>query len=233
MSRLRATLRADVTLQLRNGFYAATAVVGAFWAAILLQAPAFDWRWLLPPMVVGNLLLNTFYFMGALVLLEKSEGTIAALAVTPLRSGEYLAAKVATLAALALAETLLIVALATGGRFNLPLLLLGAGLAAAIYCLAGFVAVARYDSINTFLLPSGLYAGLLWLPLLAYMAQWRHWLLYLHPLMGPLVLVAGAFRPLALWEGLYGVIASGLWVALFFMSSQQAFRRWLLVRGGE
>ena len=28
------------------------------------------------------------------------------------------------------------------------------------------MAVARYDSINTFLLPSGAYAALLWLPLL-------------------------------------------------------------------
>lgn len=231
MSRLRATLRADVTLQLRNGFYAATGFVAAVWATILLQIPAFDWRWLLPPMAVGNLLLNTFYFMGALVLLEKSEGTIAALVVTPLRIGEYLAAKVATLAALALAETLLIIALATGGRFNMPLLLLGAGLAATIYCLVGFVAVARYDSINTFLLPSGVYAGLLWLPLLAYMAQWRHWLLYLHPMMGPLVLVEGAFRPLALWEGLYCTLASSLWVAACFVASQRAFRRWLMVSG--
>jgi fluoroquinolone transport system permease protein len=230
MSRLRATLLADATLQLRNGFYAATAFVGAVWAAILLQAPPFDWRWLLPPLAVGNLLLSTFYFMGALVLLEKDEGTLTALVVTPLRIGEYLLSKVATLTALALAETLLIVALATGGRFDLPPLLLGTALAAALYCLAGFVAVARYDSINTFLLPSGAYVALLWLPLPAYMAQWRHWSLYLHPLMAPMVLVEGAFRPLATWEALYGVGAAAVWLALFFVAGRRAFRRWLVAR---
>jgi fluoroquinolone transport system permease protein len=230
MSRLRATLRADVTLQLRNGFYAATGFVAAVWAAILLQSPAFDWSWLLPPLALGNLLLNTFYFMGALVLLEKGEGTITALVVTPLRIGEYLLSKVATLSTLAMVETLLIVALASGGRFSPAPLLLGVALAGALFCLAGFVAVARHDSINTFLLPSGAYAALLWLPLLAYVAQWRPWPLFLHPLMPPLVLVEGAFRPLALWEALYGLGSSALWLALFFVASRRAFRRWLLAR---
>jgi hypothetical protein len=128
-------------------------------------AGAFELRWLLPPMVVGNLLISTFSFIGGLVLLEKGEGTLTAQVITPLRIGEYLAAKIATLTALALAETLVLVLLIAGWRFDALLLILGVILAAAIYCLAGFITVVRYAAINEYLLPSGGYIAVLWLPL--------------------------------------------------------------------
>src|SRR5258705_5397588 len=113
-------------------------------------------------MVVGNLLIGTFSFIGGLVLLERGEGTLTAQVVTPLRIGEYLTAKVVTLTALALAETLVVVLVIAGWRFNALLLIAGAALAAALYCLAGFIAVARYTAINEYLLPSGAYITILW-----------------------------------------------------------------------
>ena len=232
MQRLFATIRCDMVLQLRNGFYAATIFVTVVWALILMQAGAFDLRWLIPPMVVGNLLIGTFSFIGGLVLLERGEGTLTAQVVTPLRIAEYLAAKVVTLTALALAETLVVVAIIAGWRFNAALLLAGTALAAAIYCLAGFIAVARYQAINEYLLPSGLYIIVLWLPLLAYMAQWRLWPLYLHPLSAPLVLIEAALGQATFWQVLYGLAASALWIALLYLWSRRSFRRWIVEREG-
>jgi fluoroquinolone transport system permease protein len=231
MKRLFATIRCDVTVQLRNGFYAATIFVTVVWALVLMQAGALDLRWLIPPLVVGNLLIGTFSFIGGLVLLERGEGTLTAQVVTPLRIAEYLAAKVVTLTALALAETLVVVAIIAGGRFNAVLLLAGAALAAAIYCLAGFIAVARYTAINEYLLPSGVYITVLWVPLLAYMAQWRPWLLYLHPLSAPLVLIEAAVGPATPWQVVYGLVYSALWIALLYLWSRRSFRRWIIERG--
>ncbi|MBR9990063.1 MAG: ABC transporter permease, partial [Gemmatimonadetes bacterium] len=76
MRRLRATLLCDVRLQLRNGFYYATAFMLLVWALILAWLPAADLRWILPPLVLGNLVINTFYFLAALVLLEHDEGSL-------------------------------------------------------------------------------------------------------------------------------------------------------------
>jgi fluoroquinolone transport system permease protein len=87
MKRLLATVRCDAQLQLRNGFYYATAFVVLIWSLVLLRLPDLDFGWLLPALVAGNLLLNTFYFVGGLVLLEKDEGTLEARTVTPLRTG--------------------------------------------------------------------------------------------------------------------------------------------------
>ena len=136
MKRLVTTIRCDLTLQFRNGFYAATVFVTAVWALILVQAGSFDMRWLLPPLVVGNLMVGTFSFIGGLVLLERGEGSLTAQVVTPLRISEYLTSKVVTLTLLAVAETLVIVLLMAGRHFNAFLLIIGAVLAAAIYCLA-------------------------------------------------------------------------------------------------
>jgi fluoroquinolone transport system permease protein len=224
-------IRWDVTLQWRNGFYLATAFVTIVWALILLQAGGLDLGWLLPPMLLGNLLLGTFYFIGGLVLLERGEGTLTAQVVTPLRISEYLTAKVVTLTALALIETLVLVPLLAGWDFNVLLLGAGVVLAAALYCLAGFIAVARYTAINEYLLPSGAVVAGLWVPLLADLAQWRPGLLYLHPLSAPLTLIEAALGPASPEQVLYGLGYSALWIALLAWGSRRAFRRWLIVRG--
>lgn len=229
MRRLLATIRCDLVLQIRNGFYAATLFVTALWALVLLRIGALDLRWLLPPMLVGNLLIGTFFFLGALVLLERGEGSLTAQVVSPLRAREYLCAKVATLSGLALAETLVLAPIMAGWRFNGALLVVGVLLAAAIYCLAGFIAVARYDSINSYLLPAGAYVSALWLPLLAYLARWQPWPLALHPLSGPLLLVQAAFVPATPGQVLAGLVSSLAWVGLLAAASRRAFARWMIV----
>jgi fluoroquinolone transport system permease protein len=228
MSRLIATIRCDMTLQFRNGFYAATIFVTVLWALIFLQIGTLDLRWLLPSLVVGNLMVGTFSFIGGLVLLERGEGSLIAQVVTPLHISEYLTSKVVTLSLLAVAETFVVVLLMAGWRFNALLLIIGTALAAAIYCLAGFIAVARYDSINEYLLPSGMYVALLWLPLLANLGQWRPWVLYLHPLFAPLLLVEAAFEPTMPWQIVYAIGCSLAWILLLYLASRLAFRRWII-----
>src|SRR5215207_3153910 len=152
MNRLLSTIRCDLRLQQRNGFYYATAFVVAVYALGLSQlhtaGAQLNLAWLLPAVVLNNLMITSFYFIGALVLLEKTEGTLTAQVVSPLRAGEYIAAKVITLTALALAYNLAEVVLVVGNRFDAPALIAGVGAAAALMVMAGFVALARYDSVN-------------------------------------------------------------------------------------
>jgi fluoroquinolone transport system permease protein len=232
MTRFLAAVRWDAALQRRNGFYAATLFVTLFWGAVLAQARGLDWERLLPLLLLGNLLIGTFYFVAGLVLLEQAEGSIQAQVVTPLRSGEYLASKTATLSALALAETLAIAVLVRGADFRPLPLLAGTALACALYCLAGFVAVVRYPSLNAFLLPSGLYAALLWLPLLASLAGWRPWPLLLHPLSAPLLLVEASVVEVPPWQQVAALLCGAAWVAALFVWSRRAFRIWLVERRG-
>lgn len=189
MSRLAATLGTDVRLQWRNGFYAATAFVVVFSILLLRWLPPEAAMLILPVVIVENVLVNTFYFVSGLLLLERVEGTFAAQSVTPLRADEYLGSKLATLTLLSLAESLLIAVAVFGPGAWVITMAAGVALAAMLFCLAGVALIARYDSINEFLMPSVLYAFLLTAPILGIFGfgptQW-----YLpHPVQGPLSLM--------------------------------------------
>lgn len=233
MKRLLATIRWDIQLQYRNGFYYAAAVVVVLWAALLSQAPGRgNLAWLLPALVLNNVLINAFYFIGGLVLLEKGEGTLEAQVVTPLRAGEYLVAKVITLTLLSLVENLVIVSLTVGLRFHIFPLVAGVVLSAAIFSLVGFVAVARYDSINEYLFPSMLYATLLLLPLFPYVGIGESWWFYPHPVQAALVLLQATFQPVSAWQIVYGLLYAALWLGLCFGASRRAFYRFVIAREG-
>ena len=96
MRTLVAALRWDVVLQARNGFYWASAFVVLMVGGLLLAVPqaarANDAVWV-PAILAVNLQITTFFFMAGLMLLERDEGTLTALAVSPLTPSGYLATR--------------------------------------------------------------------------------------------------------------------------------------------
>lgn len=232
MSRLAATLRCDVRLQARNGFYWAVLFLLAVFTVVIALLPDFDWRPIIPPLLLGNLVVATFMFTAGMVLLEKDEGTLAAQAVTPLAAREYLASKVASLSGLSLFESVAITLIACGLGLRWAPLVLGVLLASALYCLGGFLTIVRYDSVNEFLFPSVLYITFFSLPILAYAGLWTSPLMYLHPMQAPLVLFEAAVAEIAPWEWLYGVGYSVLWIALALRWSRTAYRRFVAEQAG-
>ena len=230
MKRLQTAVRWDMRLQFRNGFYYAAAFIAVIMTIILWQLPRAELPTILPVFVLGNMTVNTFYFMAALVLLEKGDGVLEGLIVSPLRQSEYLAAKLMSLTLLTLVENVAIVTAVYGLHYNFLLLVLGVGLMASFNVLFGFIAVARYDSINRFLLPSILLTMLLSFPLLDYLGLWTSPLLYLHPVQAPLLLLKGAFQPIPAWQIGYGVVYATVWIGLMFKASQRLFYRFIILK---
>lgn len=232
MKRILPTIQTDVRLQMRNGFYYAVVFVAVVLVLALTRLNVPDYRYLWPTLTLGNLLITTFYFMAGLVLLEKSEGTMEAQIITPLRPAEYLASKVTTLGLLSLLESSLIVILLSGFDFNWPLFAMGVLLTAAIYSLFGFIAVAGYDSINEFLFPSVLWVLASLPPLLYAAGVSDHWLFWLHPLQAPLVLIRAAFNEVPNWHVVYGLAYGLVSVGVVFYLSLRVFRRFVIRREG-
>lgn len=231
-ARLLRTVANDVRLQFRNGFYYASAFVAVVLVLFLYQLSAVDMRPWWPAIVLENLVINSFYFMAGLVLLEKGEGTLEALVVTPLRDWEYLASKALSLGVLSLAETLMVIVLIQGLAFNWVWLVLGLLLQIGIFGLYGFFVVARYDSISEFLLPSILWTLGYSLPLLYYFDLWRSPLMFLHPMQAPLLLLEAAFQPVPVWQLIYGVLYGGLWLGVSLLFARRAFHRFVIRKEG-
>ena len=233
MTRLLSSIILDIRLQARNGFYYAAAFVAAFWTLALSRIPPDSLVLWMPVFILSDILINTFYFMAGLVLLEKAEGTVIAQSVTPLRPWEYLCSKLVTLGLLSVCESFVIVLLGYRAGFEPLQFVLGVLLSAVLFSLGGFLVVARYGSINEFLFPSFLFTLFFVPPFLGYFGLVGDAWMYLHPLQGPLLLTQAAFGEIATWQTLYAVVYPTLWIGGAFVLSRRVFQRFVTAVEGQ
>lgn len=233
--RLLAAVRGDLRLQLRYGIAQAAAVVTLLWVVLLRALPLAAREFAVPLVVFGDLAIIGFFFIGGMVLFEKSEGTLSALAASPLSPAEYLAAKVVSLTALALASSFTVLAAAAWDlRPGLMAMAASVALLSIASLLVGFITVAPFDSVSRYMVPSVAPLLVLAVPLLARLDVIGGPLLLL-PSHGAMVLLSAAFDAdpgveagaLAL-----AVASSAAWIAILWAVAVWAHRRWLVPAGG-
>lgn len=232
MARVSSVLRWDAALQWRYGFYYVGAFVTVAWVALFSQVSKESLGYVLPPFLLLSLNITTYYFIAGLVLFEKGEGILHGLVVTPLRTREYLLSKTATLTFLAMVESFFIVVLTYGLEFKVLQLTAGMAFMSVVYTLIGFVMVARYDSINEYLMPSFLFVTLLQLPWFAYFGILENPLIYVIPTQGPLLLLKWAFQPIDQWQAVYAVVYSLIWIAISYVLAKRAFYKFIVKTPG-
>jgi fluoroquinolone transport system permease protein len=236
MRRLVATLQLDVVNQFRQGFYVASAVVvlGLAGLATLLPVEAGA---LIPAILLTNMTIATFVFLGGLVLLEKGEGTLEGIIISPLRPEEYLASKVATLTVLAVLENVAIagIAISAGllGPVNWGWILLGSALTGALYTTLGFLTVIRYDSLNDFLFPMMFVTILLELPGAVCFGMPESSVLALFPTYALLWIFRAAIEPVPATTLVYAIGYPSLCLVVSFLISRNMLRRYVAGQLGK
>lgn len=225
MKRLLAAIRCDVAVQARHGFYLVSALLVPLlgWLLGLLPAEHLDPSMVLPAAMAFILLVTTFFFVGALVLLEKAQGSLFALATTPLRPFEWLASKVITLMLLGMVESVTVIAIAFGpGTIGIGLVVGGSALG-ILYVLFGFVTIARYESFNEWILPAAGVTVIAFLPLLHVFGVMTSTAWYLHPAFSPLVLAQGPTSAAAWAANAAGsaawIVVAGLWARRVYVDA--------------
>ncbi len=167
--RLRSLVLWDIRFQTRYGFYFLYAVLTAIYVAILSAVPE-SWREKAAAILIfSDPASMGLFFMGAIVLLEKSQRTPWALAVSPVRAAEYIAAKVMSLSAISLVVAAVLTAAAgvdaganagaygsvgagAFGSVDSYIVLLGTVLSSAVFTLLGIIIATRISSLNQFIL---------------------------------------------------------------------------------
>jgi len=221
VSRLAATLRLDTTLQARNHVYVivAIAALGLAWPLRALFTPD-QLRFFMPLLALSGVSITTFFLVGILLMLERGEGTLDVVLVSPLRPSEYLASKLLTLSALALAESALIVLVAYGTAVSLPWLALAVLLRAGLVGSVGVAVGVRHRSITSFLPPAIAWTVAFDLPSIWYLQLWPSPVFWAWPTLPSLLLAKAAFLPVApaeiAWACAYG--AAALLAALVWAS---------------
>ena len=151
-SNLAVLVLHDARLQLRYGIFAAYAVVVAIYVGVLLSVGPHLPRWAPAFIIFTDPAALGFFFLGGLMMLERSEGVRTALATTPLSMIDYLAAKTLTLTGLALLACIaLYLAHGTG---HAALLLGTVALTSFQYVGIGVPIALRFKTVSGYLMGS-------------------------------------------------------------------------------
>lgn len=228
MTAFLAALRWDMVVQARNGFYWATFVLILIIGGLLVTVPeavrANTAAWV-PALLAVNLQITTFFFVAGLILLERDEGSLAALAVSPISAGGYLAIRTITLTGLAAAETLVLVWLAFGTGGNWFLLTSGIVAFGTVYTGFGAAVGSRYSSVNALLLPASALVSLLLLPLLPHFGMASRTPFLLHPIEPALTLLRAAYGAADSSQIAFGIVGSAVWGGVAFVCGRSGIGR--------
>ncbi len=148
--RLKKLFLLDMRFQAKYGFYFLYAALTVIYITVLFALPE-NWKEKAAAILIfSDPASMGLFFMGAIVLLEKSQHTTCALAVSPVHAAEYVIAKVCSLSAISLVVAA-ILALAADAN-HLHIVLFGTFLSGVIFTLSGIIVARKITGLNQFIL---------------------------------------------------------------------------------
>lgn len=140
----------DMKFQGRYGFYLLYGILTAFYIVLLLSLPQ-SWKENAAALLIySDPAAMGLFFMGAIILLEKSQRVTSFFAVSPIRVWEYVYSKVLSLSMIALLVAAILAA--EVNHKSLPLLLTGTFLSSIVFTLLGIIIATKITSLNQFIL---------------------------------------------------------------------------------
>lgn len=213
--RIKALLLGDIRFQFKYGFYFLYLVFTVFYISILYTLP-FLWRKQAAVlMIFSDPAAMGLYFIGAIVLFEKSERVLNSIAISPVKPLEYVMAKLLSIAIISTIVGFLIGA--CGGVIeNTILFVIGLFLGSCLFSAVGLIIAANIVTLNQFIVATIPAELIINLPAIAYLFSWKPGWLIFHPGVciielcqnGTNALPAGII--LALWTALTVLFARNL-----------------------
>ncbi|MEX1378016.1 MAG: ABC transporter permease [Eubacteriales bacterium] len=151
IKRTLSCINADIKFQLKHGFYTVYIVLSMLYIIIMSFISQDALKYVLPILVYMDPAGLGLFFIGGMILMEKEQGILSLLYITPLKVNEYIVSKVTTLGLIsALAGTA--VSLASYRlQCNYFLLFAGTFLVSIFFTLLGIWIVSRTKTVNEYL----------------------------------------------------------------------------------
>lgn len=229
-------IKQDVLFQFRHGFYYVYSFVTAVYIAVLLFIP-IDFRsfW-------SNLIVFTdpgtlgFFFVGAIVMLERNQQLLTYLFITPVELKSYLWSKILSLAFIALLTSLIIAYFALGTSVSFLWLTLVILLCSLFFTSCGLIISVDSPSMNTFMFRAIVSMLIFYIPVLHYLDWISFRLVEIMPSYSALILLEYAMNSDGGMFSLHLVFHSGLllfWGFLAYRTAYRRFSRYILSNTGE
>lgn len=118
-----------------------------------------------------------------------------------------------------------------GISLRTPILVVGIVLSSSLFVLIGFVAVARFDSINEYFISAAIWGAVLFSPILGYLGFFDTELFYVLPVRPLLITVEAGLRPVEPWKVGYSVVYLLIINGVAFRWARRSFDRNIVRRG--
>lgn len=220
-----ALLKGDIRFQWKYGFYAVYAIFTVVYVLTLLAIPEAARRTVATVMIFTDPAAMGLFFMGAIILLEKSQHIDCALAAAPLSVWEYCAAKLLSLALIGLIVAF-ILALA-GGIRDIAGCLLAVLLTSLLCSACGLIAAEKARSLNNFVLLAVPFELLICLPPALLLFGVDYPAMSLHPGVAAVRLIYGEATHPALC-----LLSLALWCIPALLICLRTVRRSFVAAGG-
>lgn len=218
--RLLHAVWADMRFQMKQGFYLVYVMITIMYLIILSFLPQKILSIALPLVVFSDPSVLGLFFIGGILMLEKIQGVLSVLVVSPLRTMEYILSKVISLALVSVLVAFAITGFSTYEDVNWLLLFLSTILTSSIFSMCGIMINAGCQTVNQYMLKTIPYMLLFVLPCFSLIGFPYSWLFTLVPSVAALRLMLGAYIGIPLYE------ATGLVVYLAGMN--YLFLRWTI-----
>ena len=223
-----ALICTDLRILFRTGYLWATLAIFAVLLFLALQVARLEFSGLadfVAAIILLDAVLAPVLVVGLMMLLERGEGSRAALFVSPLRPWTYLQARTITVSLVSSAQMLLLALIAYDGVFSIALLVAGLVSVASISSLSAFIVVAPFNALYSFMLPMIGWILLLGAPAYGVLMGWDPVWLAWHPTAPSLALLQNAFAGPSVAAVAYGVIGAAAWLAAMTFFALAALRR--------
>ncbi len=151
IKRVLNALKADIMFQFKHGFYYIYIVLALIYIFIFSLLDDSVTKFVLPILVYTDPSVLGLFFIGGIVLLEKEQGILSLLYVTPLKVTEHIVSKVVSLAVLSMIAGWVISILSYGRAINYFYLLFGILLTSIFFTLLGFLLSADVKNVNEYI----------------------------------------------------------------------------------
>jgi fluoroquinolone transport system permease protein len=198
--RLLHAVLADIRFQIKQGFYLVYVVITAMYLIIMSFLPDDILAVALPLVVFSDPSVLGLFFIGGIILMEKGQGVLMVLVVSPLRSWEYILAKVISLAIVSVLAAFAITLFSHYPSVNWGLLLLATILTSGIFTLLGIMINAGCNTVNQYMLKTIPYMLLFILPCFALLGFPYSELFVIIPSVAALKLMLGAYHGISWYE---------------------------------
>ena len=209
----------DMRFQGRYGFYFLYGFLTVLYMILLLSLPE-TWKTTAASILIfSDPAAMGLFFMGAIVLLEKSQRVTSFFAISPLRAFEYVLSKVLSLSLIGLLVAAVLAV--TAGCNALFQVLIGTVLSSILFSLLGLIIATKIRSLNQFLIATVPVEMITFVPAILHLTGITPAFCGIYPVNVCMDLVAGrAFSELGL------ILTAALIVLLFWAADRCVLKMW-------